>query len=396
MATLRNYTYSAAAGGIIYAGRNALPSWLASRAINEWVAVPNSTLIGSGAEASVLGAYGRGSAKIINSENSCGYDTVKDEVWIGAAGGHLDWLGNSTHSIAVNSETPGLILRRDTSVLADIPPSSRPSPDLAFYYDGKPASRHTYSGIFFSEVLKKLIMIGGLPWPNANGDLSEPITFDPAASDWEPQGTWNNSLSPAPAIPGLGLYAKHPVSGDIYFAEGGAGKFYKLDIRTKVWTCLNTNVGGYFSNYEIPAIDPSRGFFVITTNSGSGTYAALISLTTGVKTLITINSSAAWTAFQALSTNHAGVFYNPDQDVYYYYFGGNQGGSNGGRIFKITPNGTTTWDMVEMTMTGATVPVGDGTVAFGNTLARAFYSPRMKAFGVWPTASTPLYMARVA
>lgn len=379
----------AASGGL--SSNTGLPTWLASAAINEWVAVPNSTYIGSAGQSSPLPGLGAPSA-LVNAENGTGLDRRNSELWL-FGGGHLDWAGNEIVSIVLNTNSPVWQLRRDHSTAANIP-TTAVTPDLSRYYDGDPCSRHTYQGTHFIEKLDKHWACGGFTWSHANGNVLEPVTFNKTTGLWDIAGTWNTSFPTSP-LAGNGFFAKHPTTEDIYFGVGGGYQFYKLDTTTKVWTLITNSLSGYFPGFECAAIDPARGMFVLTTKGDAGVshvYAALFSLTTGARTNIAINTSPAWTAFQALSTNHGGVHYNPDQDVYYYCFGGT---GQGGRVFKITPNGTTTWDMVEMTMTGVTVPDGVG-VANGNILTRFGYVPQMKAIYALPSANSPIYMARVA
>lgn len=368
------------------------PSWLAGAAVNEWVAVPNSTWRGSAGESSDLPTGFGNKNGVVNAENGSAFDRRSNEIFQ-FGGGHLDWAGNELISIVLTAETPTWVLRRDHSAQVDIP-SIDVSPDLSHYYDGRPASRHTYQGTHFIESLNKYMAVGGYPWSHANGNLLEPVTFDITAGDWDAAGTWNKSFSPNPAA-GNGIFAKHPITEDIYFAVGGGYYFYKLNILTKAWTTISGSITGYFPGFECHPIDPTRNALFVMSTRGDASVAnymcALFSLTTGARTNITINPSSALTLFQSLSTNHGGCIYNEHQDCFYWYFGGT---GMGGRIFKITPNGTTTWDITELTMTGATVPAGVG-VALGNTLSRFGYAPSMRAVYAFPSATSPIYMAKV-
>jgi hypothetical protein len=345
--------------------------------------VPNSTLQGSGAEASALpGGYG-GIGYHVNGENGSGFDRRGSELWQ-FGGGHLDWAGNEIHSIRLGTDSPGWTLRRDHSAQADIPPTSV-SPDLARYYDGRPCSRHTYQGTHYIEKLEKYLAVGGYSWSHANGgNVLEAVTFDKAANDWDPAGTWNTTFPTTPNAVN-GFYVKHPITEDIYFAVGGGYQFYKLNTATKVWSLINNSVTGYFAAFECATIDPTRNaMFVLTTNGDAASVykgGVLYDLTTGARTNISFNASAAWTAFQAGATNHGGVVYNKDQQCFYYYFGGT---GWGGRVLKITPNAGTTWDMAEIAMSGLTVPDGIG-VANGNTLSRFGYAPELKAVYAFPS-----------
>ena len=365
-----------------------LPSWLVSKAVNEWAAVPNSTLQGSPAWTPMPspGYFGI-QTSWVNAENGLGLDETDSTIWL-FGGGHHDYAGNELASFKLDAETPVWALRAARSAAADITPYGTGGPP--FYLDGRPASRHTYQGTHFERKRNSYLAIGGFTWSNPQA-AGEPVTFDLDANAWEPQGTW----SAGPSV--NGAYPKHPLTEDIYYAHGGGTAVYRLNTTTKAWTTVRATGGAnYFPGYECAAIDTARNALVIlSTRAGPGlaTFRCYsIDLATGALTLISFNPSAALTAFQALDTNHGGLTYNADDDCYYYVFGGT---GQGGVIWKVTPNATATWDMEQLTMTGVSVPAGIG-VANGNILSRFRYIPALRAVIALPSASAPMYIARMA
>lgn len=374
---------------------SSLPSWLSAAAVNEWVAVPTSTIQGSAAwQAMPTPGFWGAQGTYVNGENGCGLDEDTSTLWL-FGGGHSDYAGNELSSIRLDVESPGWVQRCARSAAADMKVYGSGGTDWTYNLDGKPASRHSYQGTHYIRKLGKYFAIDGYTWDSANMRCMEPTTFDVAGAAWDAQGTWT-AQPVADTSSSPGCYAKHPTTEDIYYAPGGGYRFFKLDTTTKTWSTISLNIGAakYFPGTECAAIDPTRNAMVIlTTRADAGVFKCRsVDLTTAALTDITINSSAALTAFQALSTNHGGLIYNADQDCFYYYFGGT---GQGGAVWKLTPHTGTNWDIEQMTMSGVTVPDGTG-VANGNTLSRFRYVPALKAVCVLVAAGSPIYMARVA
>ncbi len=67
---------------------------------------------------------------------------------------------------------------------------------------------------------------------------------------------------------------------------------------------------------------------------------------------ITINDGPALAQFKSDLPTYAGMDYDPDNDHFLFYCG--QAGGEG-RVYVVTPNATTTWDM-------SILPLGPGSV----------------------------------
>jgi hypothetical protein len=372
-----------------------VPSWLRSAAVHEWVAVPNSTLQGSPAwQAMPTPGFWGNQLGFVNAENGTGLNEETSEVWL-FGGGHSDYAGNELASIVLAADSPVWQLRCTRSEAAAMKPYGSGGTDPAWNTDGKPNSRHSYSGTHFIRKLNRYFAIDGYTWDSANIRPMGPATFDVDAGAWEASGTW-------PAPPGSdsssspGIYAKHPVTEDIYYGAGGGYKLFKLDTTTKTWTTVTSAIGSYFPGTDVQAIDSARnGLTVLSTRAGAGltnTVFFRVDLTTGVRTDLTMQASADWTAFQAMSTNHGGLHYAADLDCFFYCFGGT---GQGGKVWKITHVSGDTWAIQQLTMTGATVPAGTG-VANGNILSRFRYLPALRAVMAFPAANSPIYVAKVA
>lgn len=63
---------------------SSLPSWLSAAAVNEWVAVPTSTIQGSAAWQAMPsdGHFWGNQAAYVNGENGCGLDEDTSTLWL--------------------------------------------------------------------------------------------------------------------------------------------------------------------------------------------------------------------------------------------------------------------------------------------------------------------------
>lgn len=367
-------------------------------AINEWVEVPNSVLEQwtdwEGMPSSGMWGWRN---FLVNAENGAALDEASCDLWM-FGGGHGNFYGNEVLSFPLASESPGWKQRCARSATDKVKAYGSVGKDWTWNLDGKPASRHTYQGTQFIRKLNRYMAYDGFTWPNAAGRPVVPATLNPVTGVWDDASTWT-APTPFPYNAGPGAFAKHPQTEDIYMMPGNGYSLWKLNTTTKAWSQINADIGSgtaRFPSTECATIDTARNALTFLTTRG-GTGANLprctqINLTTGARTEISINASAAWTDFQTLNSDHAGLHYVESGDHFLYYFGGT---GTGGRIWKLTPNKWTAWDLVELKMTGKVVPDGIG-VARGNVLTRFRHVPRLNAVVCLVDASQPIYMARMA
>jgi hypothetical protein len=81
--------------------------------------------------------------------------------------------------------------------------------------------------------------------------------------------------------------------------------------------------------------------------------------------------------------------YDAANDRFVWYDGR---GAQAGKIFTITPNGTTVWDMAVLTTTGATLPATNGG-GLNNKLTYVDFGA-VKGFVLMPNASAGCYFLR--
>lgn len=107
--------------------------------------------------------------------------------------------------------------------------------------------------------------------------------------------------------------------------------------------------------------------------------------------MLAFNASSAYTQFQTDAPQYAGMDYSVTDGKFYFYDGR---GSTAGRIFTITPNGGTTWDM-GLFSPGSGSDTPPATVSAGVHNRWTFVTVgRVKGFVFMPSASAGLYFLR--
>lgn len=182
----------AVATGLVSATRAESP--LDALRPGEWYEVPNSALR---AVLPVPKAPGDPGA-ITGAWNGATYDPVRDALILAANGGHTDYGGNEVYAFSLAS----LSWQR----LTDPSPAPLPQQGQEELPDGKPASRHTYSGVTFLGNVDKVFITGGSLWSEDGRGSKGAWTFD------VPSRTWQRRAD-APGGQVTAMAAYDPVSG---------------------------------------------------------------------------------------------------------------------------------------------------------------------------------------
>lgn len=356
MAAPRADNYTAASGEAVDAGRFSQPTWLQGMPLNTWTEISGT----SGAGGAAIDAY---SGFCIKPSNS--------EIIIAAAGGHSDSSDNGVYSLRLSDDAPSWVTLRATST---------PTADVLYYADGRPTSRHIYQHIHYIESIDS-VLLAGCNFGYGGGTPTGPgmDLFDLQANDWQARYTYAD-------IPSGGGYGIVQDGNACIWTSGGR----KFDTATNTWTNPGISIGRFPSAY-----DSTRNMlFSIVFGDGqgysleSGMSAYRTNAATGVSETIAINSSAAYTAYLAAQPTYAAMDYEPTLDKFLFYHGGETG-----KVYTITPNAGTAWDMAVLTTTGTpnAAPAG------GSGINKRFaYVPAYKGFVLLPKQSSNLYFLRTA
>lgn len=240
-----------------------LPAWRQGMAIGEWKHLPSAALTEvTPAVQPGGGYYGR-----IDAWNGFAADTVNSRIYLGAAGGHMDYAGNEVYVLDLTVAAPQWELTMEPS------PASEYTVDQPYYLDGRPSPTHTYYTAWFIEQRGKFFRFAGAAtWGSGNGSTPHIDSWDPATSEWDPAGT-NPDMGPAPIFEMP--VAKDVLTGEVYQLQGN-NRLYRWDPQTNSTSDLGEVEGGSGSFYDVEAsasvVDVQGGrviFFLDDENPGS-------------------------------------------------------------------------------------------------------------------------------
>jgi hypothetical protein len=345
---------------VIPASTTGMPAWMAGAAVGQWIEIPGT----SGGGGSGVFAF-----------SGFAYNEQTNEIVIAAAGGHGDSSDNRVVSMRLTADAPTWALR--------MAPSTNIKFDVPYYPDGKPISRHLYSSAQFVPQVNRVMLFG------ATGATGNAYSFDTVdgfnldTNTWDPAGTWADT--------------PHGERGSVVVRATGevwTNNLSRWSPVTKTWTQPITSR----TNAQIrwPIAHDSRRNQLFTLNwadgmsySNQAMYATVVPCTGSVQTNITFKPSAAVDSFIVDKPAYAAMDYDPDNDRFLFYCGQ---GAGAGRVYVVTPNAGTTWDMSFLATTGNLPPatLGDG------VHNRFRYVPALKGFLLMPTATSNLFFIRTA
>ena len=345
-----------------------LPSWLNGKPLNEWFTIPSTSGAG-GAAANIF------SGMAVRDDTS--------EIFIAAAGGHLDSSDNRVVSLDLRQDAPSWTIRQAASASVQ--------QDVARYADGKPSSRHTYYSTIWCAQRSRLLLQGVFAAYGA-GVMNFPNfeAFNPATNLWEASGY----LADIPT----GNYGAARDNNGNTISQAAIRKWTQA---TDTFSAaISSPSGGSSTQVRFPwAYDPTRTqWFGLSYGDGQGdtSWGAFIR---GVKmsnsgltqVAVTFNASAALTQLNADAPTYAAMIYDPDSDK--FLFCSDQSG-RAGVIYVVTPNATSVWDISILTQGGgsATPPA----VTSAGLCGRFQYVPTYKGIVMMPTIGADLYFMRLA
>jgi hypothetical protein len=336
-----------------------MPVWMAGAAVGQWIEIPGT----SGGGGSGVFAY-----------SGFAFKEQTNEIVIAAAGGHGDSSDNRVVSLRLADDAPRWQLR--------MAPSTVVVKDVPYYPDGKPTSRHLYSSSHYVPQVNRVMLFGvrasfgSTDFPNVDG-------FNLDTNAWDPPGTWVNV--PFGELGAVVVRATGEVWGT---------KLSRWSPTTKTWTQPITTRTNDFVRW--PIAHDSRRNQLFTLNwgddfgAGSGVFATVVPCAGSTQTSISFKPSAALDSFIADKPTYAGMDYDPDNDRFLFYCGQ---GAGAGRVYVVTPNAGTTWDMSFLPISGNKLPPATPVSGVHNAFR---YVPALRGFVLMPTAQSNLFFIRTA
>lgn len=335
-----------------------MPTWWRNATVGQWVAI--------------TGTAGPAAGLNTNAYSDMTLRPSDSTLYVVAAGGHSDGASNAAAALRLSDDAPAW-----TTLKASTWNGSESN--VLYYADGRPASRHTYHHTHYIESLDA-VLLAGCRFGYGGGTPSGPglDLFDLATNDYLARYTWPD-LTPW-STTGYGVVQDG--AGHIWTTAG-----YKINGSTGVVTKPGT---GSLLRYPA-AYDSIRDrIFALQWADGEGFSTAVLNAVelnpnTGNSQTITFNSSAGLTAFEAATPSYAAMAYCPLDGKFYFMHPGEIQ-----KLYVITPNGGTTWDMAVQTITG-TLPASSGALC-----KRFLYAPQLSGFVVQTAQASNLHFMRMA
>jgi hypothetical protein len=348
---------------------------MSSAVVGQWAALPNST----GAGGAAVDAYS-------------GYVFDDDlGLWIAGAGGHQDSSDNRVVKYDASVDVPtGWVVKKASSTVVQS--------NVPYYSDGLPVSTHTYDYTFWSATLRRIIRFGAFGIYSTGFGSNTIDGFNVDTNQWDPAGTYpytNGGSSWDNNPHNYGAF-QDKNTGTILWADGGS---------VKTWVPGQSSFGDKGTTVGIVRFPQcwdalrSANFGLAWgdgQDSGSGVTAVHTATPSGtpVKRTITFNSSAAYTQFMSSTPAYAGMDYDIIRDKFMFVCGASGGITGAPRIFEITPNSGTVWDMAIYTPAG-----GDpGTISSNGVNGRFKYVRKgsVGGFVFMSKSSSGLYFLRTS
>jgi len=288
---------------------------------------------------------------------------------LAATGGHNDYAGNEVTAIELADANPAWRL------LAAGSAADKVAPDVAYYQDGLPTSRHTYDSVHFSTTRNRLILHGSRFVYGRAVSFGASNGFNLDTLRWDAAGTWRD---------GGGVVCRD--ERDYVWAASRYYYMNRWDPATDTWTQTGYFPFGIFGPL---AHDTTRDqLFQLAWGDGqgsnSGVNAYKYNAHGSTQTPVTFNASAALSQFRADMPAYASMIYDPNGDRFLFWDG------MSGRLYQVKPNAGAGWDISILVTTGRTPPQTSG------SYGRMAYLPALRGCVFMPSGHESLYFIRLA
>lgn len=413
----------------LYCGRAAppsgLPLWAQGAPLNAWIPIPNTNQTISATN--WAGPYGKptnGGSQVWFSAWGAMCLLPTGEIIVAAQGGHTDGEDNRVASLNLLSDVPGWVTRTPPSLIyrnsshageVDQPYNwdQTTSP-----YNFKPSAVHGYQNSFWCASINRVLRVGCL-YPSYSGNANFPTTdgWNPATNTWDAPGTYPYAIFtgqtyagptanvwPTNTAAGVSLIVGtlQDVSGNIWSMFGGAWRYSPTANTYSQALTSNTVANPPRAPW---AASPALGLtFGLCFGDGQGSGPSLgvcaAKLVGTALSPITFNGSAALTQFTADKPEYGGMDYDPVRGTFLFYEGRRTYTANPsdtarvGRIYEITPNTGSVWDMSIFTYSGGATPPPETANAGMNN--RFKYVSALKGFVMLPAVTNNAYFMRTS
>ncbi|MEP7062485.1 MAG: hypothetical protein ABI881_08800 [Betaproteobacteria bacterium] len=193
-----------------------VPEWRMPMTVGQFSEIPNTAnLNGTTTNHSTIDAWN-------------GLGAGQTQWWSLANGGHEDSSENKVIAIDLADNVPTWKVVNPGSAPQDVPPKI----NLLYYFDGLPASSHSYYTTQYIGARDRVMRFStGVVWGNGNGGGPVVDGFRLQDKRWDPQGTWPSVPIALSTV--VTTIAKDPETEDVYVANNGS--FAKWTQVTNTW-----------------------------------------------------------------------------------------------------------------------------------------------------------------
>ncbi len=347
---------------------NPAPSWIRTAPLFSWITIPNSTQVGTAGDPD--GAD--------TTDKRLAYSApglVGTKVVLAGPGGHDNYGKNHVTAIDIGVESPAwTLLHAASPVIAASGP---------YEADGQPAAEHCYNSVLRKKGTNVLLRMytrftdpSADSYPASNG-------FDLDINTWAPAGTYAD----APDQPQV-----QDDDGNLYVVGHNFFDILKYVPSTNTWSTI-FHGSNDLKSYPQAWDSKRKRIFTFCYGDGQGTGTPGLTCFTvdpqnPTPVYITFNSSSAYTAWLALQAQYQAVEYDRPNDCFWVYppINATSGfdGNGGTTVYKVTPNGTTVWDISVQSVTGAPP------AATVSSLSRFRAVPELGGFVCMPGGAVPM------
>ena len=352
-------------GGGIAAGRYTLPAYARGAAVNEWIILSGTS----------LNAWSNADKPPNIPYSGMAWREDARQIMLACIGGHGDSSWNGVVSIDMGQDSPGWTIRNAPSL------SVNRITDSAYYTDGLPSSRHTYQNNHWVPQKNRLMMMGARFVYGSAVSFNKVDSFNPDSNTWDVAGTNADCLS--------NLHAVDPATGNAFGVTDYDGYLWTRSTDTHA----QHHYGGA-SGVGSVTWDSTNNWWVsfgYGDNQGGGSGYGLFKYSADgtTRTTVALNSSAGLTDFIASAPAYGKLIHDELTGKYLFY-DGYSGRSQ--KVWAITPNGSTAWDITVLSVTGITPAAAP---ADGNC-GRFIYSKRLRGVLLIPNYSADICYLRTA
>jgi hypothetical protein len=341
------------------------PAWLVGKALNTWFLIPGSQPSGSQYDPVNIRNHDFSGMGVVESNS---------ELIVAAAGGHGGSIDNSVQSIVLSADNPTWVQRNAAT------PVGQCVDDVGYNSDGKPASRHTYWTTHHIPQANRLMLLG-CSGPHGAGTHPDTVDgFDLGSNTWDAAGTW----------PGMQIAACVERATGVAWGFTQPGGINRRDpVTGAVTVTMSASITGT-DNFAPIMHDPVRNHLFSLRSPANGTLNSWRITSNGsVKTDITFNNSTAYTDLLTLRTPYPALEYDIANDRYLFY----DGTFHPDKVFVVTPNASTVWDINYLTFGGGSVTPPTGVNGVQNKFR---YIPQFKGVALLADGIQGVYFMRVA